>query len=780
MNLVRATFARASADLCAGFPLLERLVGESVLDGMVERLTPENRHRALRVDNRFERWIEYDPAWSRSDIWARRVAMGFDFATGAELEAAVSLKIALKCSDVPFDDGFLLAVGLLLDGRALTKLEAKRRLRSKHAVYAAAVERYAELHGVRAKTQEVHRPRELDDVMEDAPAEFQAVPGTCLDEGRGILFEKPPLPLTSRVGAAPPDRLRWLATLAILVHPLERNHEHVGLLVGVTDCMRSELGVGRAWDPDAVAGLMRRLLAREVTGRVDDIEMVRSYRKLRDLVLIYLEWQKPDPETVEGAFIHSLLPPALPPGMIDEEYGERDRLTVERLKARALSAGQVARRAKALQVSLHARFRQWDRLTNAATEAMDWVLAELAAGRPVELPLGVSDTWKVIRPDGTIAPCLKQRVDMEIVSEEGLLLEMAQATGWAPKVMEYMDAATKAQRPTGGRKVNTPKNYVDGKLHVPGGGGRLFARYVGTFPAGGPGDEFHPPFLVPLYENSVLVSSHQMDPARIDARDAMVAAHYLEPAAPGMPGLTWWVERKNEALPHLAMRHLGKPLMPMRELRLTLAYGTAIARLELMTGQRLGETMQARRGGGFGPQELPGGRVVDAMRGRPKGWTRDRWWVVDPHTMALLRRIRRWVVEIWYPGADLPTVGYGRPRRNATRMHCPAAQYLFQIGGRAADGEVLNRCLRIATLGIVNARAHDYRYAFAKLLSVKRGLRRLRAAALSHDGDGRSPMPEQYGDWDCDGLDDADAFVAEFQEEQLHGLLEGYLDACVA
>lgn len=168
------------------------------------------------------------------------------------------------------------------------------------------------------------------------------------------------------------------------------------------------------------------------------------------------------------------------------------------------------------------------------------------------------------------------------------------------------------------------------------------------------------------------------------------------------------------------------------------------------------------------------------MRGRPKGWTRDRWWVVDPHTMALLRRIRRWVVEMWYSGADLPTVGYGRPRRNATRMNCPPAQYLFQIGGKAADGEVLTRCLRIATLGIVNARAHDYRYAFAKLLSVKRGLRRLRAAALSHAGDDRSAMPEQYGDWDCEDLDDADAFVAEFQEEQLHGLLEGYLDACVA
>lgn len=598
--MIRATFAHAKRDLGAGIPLLERLVDERLLNGMGP-LTADNEHEAIRAGSRLARWIEYDPAWTRPDIWALRVAKGFDFATGADLEAAVRLKIAIGCADEPFDDGFLLAVGRLLGGRKLTKLEARKRLRSAHAVYSAAADRYAELHGIQARTQVAHPPRELDDVMEDAPGEFQTVPGTCLDEDRGILFEKPPLPLTSRVGGAPPDRLRWLATLAILVHPLERNQETIGLLVGVTECLRSELGPDRAWDQETVAGLMRALLSREVTGRVDDIEMVRSYRKLRDLVLVYFEWQKPDPDTVEGAFILSLLPPALPPGIIDGEYEERDRLTVDRLKARALSAGQVARRAKALQVSLHARFRQWDRLTNVATEAMDGVLAELDAGRSVQLPLGVSDTWKVIRPDGTIAPCLKQRVEMEIVSEDGLLLEMAEATGWSQKIQEYMDVAMKALRTVGGLDPNGKRVPVNGKLHVPGGGRRLFARYVGTFPAGDPDDEHYPPFLVPLYEDSVLVPSHHMDPARIDTRDAVVAKHYLEPAPPGMPGLTWWVDSRNRGLPHLALRHLGKPLMPMRELRLALAYGTAVARLELMTGQRLGETMQARRGGGFGP-----------------------------------------------------------------------------------------------------------------------------------------------------------------------------------
>lgn len=767
MTVRRGTFQQACIDLRMSTITAKRLVRERVLDGQAE-------------GPRRDRWVEYDPTWSRLDLWRQRVGRGFEFAGDADVEEVVKLKIALDCADEPFDDAFLLALGRLRAGREFGKDESKRRLRGTHPVWKHAAERYAELHGAVVQQQTRHPPLELDEIMEDAPVEFQSVPGTCLWSGRGILFERPDLDQTSRVGAMPADRLRWLATLAILIDPKEKGRPNrIHKLLRVIEWLRDELGPERAFDPAAVEPLMRGMVAREATGRVDDLARTDSYVELRELILAYLEWQTPDPETGAGAFLHSLLPPELPPDLRSDAYAERERVTVARLAARALTAGQVALRARGLLVSLHARFRQWDRLTNRALHAMADVRRRWEAGEDVALPVGVSDTWKVIRPDGTIVKGLRQRVDIEIVSEEQALVEAAEACGWEQSVEMYMRSEVLMRAPK--RLVRKRKREYapikDGKLCVSGADRRLFVRYVGTSPAGDDDDEHHPPFLIPLYENSVLVSSHRMRPERLAMRDRIIDENHLEIQPPGMPGLTWWTGHKNEALPHILLSLGGVLLLPMAELRLALAYGTAVARMELLSGMRIGETMQAREGGAFTERPLSNGRLVPTMRGRPKGWQRDRLWVIDRQTMALLRSIKDWVVAIWYADiGGLPFVEYGVPAKNVTRINCPRARYLFQFGGKAATNRELNRCLRIATLGIVHARSHDYRYAFGKLLALRKGLRRHRAAAMSHDPDSASGMPELYGDWDFEGLGAADDFVAEYQLEQLHAHLEGLID----
>lgn len=749
-----------------GTPMAKRLVREQTLNGVVD-------------GRRRDRWIEYDPDWSRPDIWGQRVAKGFDFASDAEVERVVKLKIALRCGGVPFDDGFLLAFGRLRNGRRLDGVEARRRLRGEPRVYSIAAKRYAELHGGAARERMAFSPLELDEIIEEAPEPLRSLPGTCLSSARGILFEKPDLGQTSRVGAMPTDRLRWLATFAILVDPVERNKlRRIDRLLTLVDWMREELGPARAFEGAAVETLMRATLDPMHPKWADGLDKANSYLELRDLVAVYIEWQRPDPASELGAFTKELLLPDLSPDIRRLIGDGRYQLSARQLAARALTAGQVARRARQLLVSLHARFRQWDRLTERVESAIKEIGEKLDAGEAVDLPMGVSDDWKVMRPDGTIVTGLKQRVRLEIVSEEQALIEAAGACGWDPSIGIYMHADALAQAP-GRLQRKTKREWAPiktGPLHVPGWERRLFVRYVETCPTQNSDDEHHPPFLVPLYENSVLVSSMQMRADRLDVREAIVAENFLEPQPQAMQGLTWWTGRKNEKLPHLLLSRGGILLLPMSELRLALAYGIAVARMELLSGMRIGEIMQARLGAAIVEEPLSDGRIVITMRGRPKGWHRDRKWVIDRHTGALLRRIRKWVMQAWYADLDtLPFVAYGVPKKNETKVQCPRAQYLFQFAGYAATNREMNRCLRIATLGIVHARSHDYRYAFGKLLALRGGLRRHRAAAMSHDPR-TSHMPERYGDWDCEGLDAADEFVADFQAAQLHEHLEDLID----
>jgi hypothetical protein len=228
-------------------------------------------------------------------------------------------------------------------------------------------------------------------------------------------------------------------------------------------------------------------------------------------------------------------------------------------------------------------------------------------------------------------------------------------------------------------------------------------------------------------------------------------------------------------LAHFLLRYTGQVLLPLKQIRLMLAYGAAVARLELMAGLRIGETMQARHGNCFTSEPL-GERTVAAMRGRPKGWTRDRMWVVDGRTMALIREIKDWVIENWFADLGvLPIVDYGERKKNKVSLQCPPARYLFQTAGGAAKNEVLNLCLRVATLGMPHARAHDYRFAFGKLLRVRKASRRQRARALSHDEG--SSMIDHYGEWDCQGLDEDDLIVAQYQDDLEREQLERMIDA---
>lgn len=766
MGTVRTSISKAGLALGIEPSSVVRLIEAGGLDGDVE-----------------ERTVECDLTWSRRDLWQRLVSNGYEFGDETEVTEVVELKRMLNVQDELWDDQFLTALVEVRGRQRLLGSEARTLLRGPDEVRKVAVARYGELAAKACATGKAiyYPPMEIEEVLEDLPEEMYALPGTCLDPHRSILFERPEPSLAGRVGAMPSGHLKSVATLVLLAHPT-----HGGLrgrlpaILALLERLVEWLGRGKISDVKAMGRFLSEN-ADKVADREGALATVNSYYAIRELIEIYLEWQKPDPQTKRGKFLLSLLPAPLPVELKKLLWSEREKITVEALKARAISAGEVARRASDRLVCLEARLRQCDRLNRVVDQRIARIEKDFAAGKQVRFPVRVSDAWRVVRPDGTVAPGLRQMVSLEIVQEDTQWLEATKASGWDRNVEVYLDGATRASSPLRTGPTKRVRDYappVDGRYFQPGGDRRLFVRYVDTKPVKEDGDEHHPPFWVELYAKSALVTSRHMSREQVRERRAFVDRVGLERGLKAMMGLSWWPERNNHNLAHYILRYTGRVLLPLRSIRLMLAYGTAIARMELMSGTRIGETMQARQGGCFKEVEVKG-QMRPTMRGRPKGWSRDRLWIIDPHTMELLKRIKQWAIEMWYADlGELPIVAYGERNKNLLTVQCPPAKYLFQVGGRAAKNEILNRCLRVATLGLPHAKSHDYRYAFGKLLAIRKATKRQRARAMSHEED--SGMVEQYGDWDCEGLEDDDFIVAELQnalqQEILDKLLDGGLD----
>ena len=765
MTWVRTNLWRAQQSLGIANATLKKLVEDRVLPGDID--APAR-----------ERWIEYDDGWTAADIWMWHCSKGFDFRDPEDVTVLVKTKQRLGCSSEPWSDAVLEALVELRDGEPMIKRGAVKIFGHPQPISKAACDRYNELAGAAVRRNEVHEPVELEELIDGAPEALRVLKGSCLDPDRGILFEAPEATAMARVGAMEHGHPRWVATLAILVHPTHggASARLPGVLATI-ERIAAHLGGGSFADGAAVERVMRTILRESRDGASADLEVVTSYLRLRSLISAWIDWQQPDPETEDGEFLRTLLPADLPADMKAAAWEESQRISVDALKARALNAGEVARRAGQRLLCVDGRLRQWERLTAVIDTEMVRIEAELEAGRPVAFPVRVSDTFRVVRPDGSVAPRLRQTIRMEIFAEDMLWHRTAVGSGWSRQIDTYLSADMKARSPAriaaherGGQRAG-----VDGMAHRPGGDRRLFVVYAGTDPARHPDDEHHPPHMVGVYSVSALIESSNLSPEMARARRAFVTETGLPIHPRTMMGLTWWPGRAGQALPHLLLRHTGQLMLPYRQIRLLLAYGCAVARLELMSGLRIGETMQARHGSCFSNRPLKD-RIVATMRGRPKGWPRDRLWVIDKITMGLIKRIKGWAIENWYADLGvLPFVAYGEPRKNREREQCPPARYLFQLHGRAADSRELNFCLQIATLGLPHAKAHDYRYAFAKLLRIRSASRRARAKALSHELG--SAMVDRYGDWECGGLDDDDAVVKELQDQLTREMLEELIDA---
>lgn len=765
MTWVRSHLPRASADL----GIARATIGKCVTDGTLHG----------ELDTPTSGWVEYDDEWDARGIWDHVCSLGFSFEQPEDVDKVVTIKQRMRCTALPWPDNFLIALVEMRDGAGLTKVEGMRLLGGPFQVAKAACERYAELAGSRVQSLVYHDPMELEDLLDEAPEPLTTLKGTCVDVDYGIVFEAPDPRLMGRVGAMRPGPLRWLSTLAILIHP-----QHGGLaqrlpaILGMVERLAIALGGGSVQDAALIEGIMRKALEVE-DGDRPDVTTVAHYLELRELVVAWFDWQPADPETEDGQFLLSLLPADLPPDLRARYWEEKLRISADVLRGRALSAAEVARRAGERLVCGDARLRQWERLTRVIDVEMARIETDFARGREVRFPVRVSDTFRVVRPDGSLVPKLRQIVRMEIVTEDMLWLEAAEGSGWSKQVDSYISSEMASRSPARAvaraRRKSLPPP-PDGPFHKPGGDRRLYVVYAGTDPAGHRDDEHHPPHLVGLYAVSALVESMNISPETSRRRRALIAETGLPATPKTLTGLTWWpFGEVSQAMPHIILRHTGRIMLPYKQLRLMLGYGCAVARLELMSGLRIGETMQARHGSCFANRSLKD-RVVATMRGRPKGWPRDRLWVIDKVTMALLKRIKGWVVENWYADlGTLPFVEYGGKRRNAEQEHCTPARYLFQLFHRAANSHELNMCLRITMLGQPHAKAHDYRYAFAKLLSIRRASRRARARALSH-GEG-SPMVERYGEWECEALDGDDGVVAELQDQLAREMLEAMIDA---
>lgn len=767
LSLVKSSFARAGRDLGISRASVVRLFRAGGLTGELDSVPAES-------------WVEYDPKWSSKDLWHQFAGQGYEFPDECDVDDVIKIKRMLVVQDEPWCDVFLTALVSVRERRTLLAKDARRLLRGPENVRAAAVKRYAEIADTVEATGAGHfyPPIELDELMEEAPEELQALAGTCRDPQRGVLFEKPNANLIARVGAMPLGHARWLATFVIIVHPTHGGlNRRIPKILAMIQKLSNEIGDGSFCDADLMNEIIGEMIAKSAEQGGSGLSTVHSYYELRELVIAYIDWQSFAPDSDEHGFILSLLPAQLSPALRKLVLNERERVSVASLKARAISAGEVARRAAQRLVCLHARLQQIDRLARVYDSEVTKIEKAWAARKDVRFPVGISDTYHVIRPNGVVVPGLRQTVSFEIVTEEMLWLECAKASDWDKSVELYLCAETLATSPRRSGEAWVAGRYAapkDGLCYVPGGDRRLFVRYAGTAPAARADDEHHAPFLVEVYAQSALVVSRHMSREQVQARRDYVDRVGRERAPKAMNGLTWWTERTQQNLSHFVLRHTCRVLLPLKQIRLTLAYGCAVARLELMSGLRIGETMQARHGGCF--KEAPlGERMVATMRGRPKGWTRDKLWIVDKPTMKLLRQIKDWVIENWFADIGaLPIVEYGERNKNQTRLQCPPARYLFQTGGRAATNEVLNRCLGIATLGMPHARSHDYRFAFGKLLRIRKATNRQRARALSHDEG--SSMVHLYGDWECEGLDEDDIVVALYQDDLEREQLERMID----
>lgn len=745
---------------------------------------PISMHRAVQakvflgfVDGApADRWVEYDPSWSRVEAWRAYCRRGFHFEDESEVVLVVEMKAMLGVQDQLWDDGFLQALWDVRGGRALKSLEANKVLRGPAEVKKDARGRYARLGGSVAQTITYFPPVDLEELLASSPEVFASLPGTCRDPDRGVIFERPDPEWIAQVSAMPDCHARWVATLAILAHPTHGGlSRRVPRLLSLLRAIAAQAGGGLLSDARLMAHVMRALIEAAAEGP-PTVALIRNYLELRDLVSVYLEWQAPSEEDEDGRFLNDLLPAELPDDLKAVFGAELDRVSVEALRRRALSAGEVTRRARQRVVCLEARLRQWSRLTDVAEEWMERIREAWRQGREPRLPLRISDTYRVVRPDGSLASDLRQTVSLEIVTEKGAWVDIAKASGWPGDVKQYLDAGTLATAPNA-RAVSSrwgSGERRDGRYYEAGSERRLFVRYVDTRPAGNPLDEHHEPYLVSLARVSALSPSVHLSPEKVKARTEMVDRLGLSRVAAAMSGLTSFVRDRDNALVNFALRYVGQIVLPMKEYRLLLAYGSIVARLELFSGMRIGETMQARHGGAFKERDLQG-RQVACMRGRPKGFRRDRLWVIDRYSMELIQATKGWVVEMWFADIGvLPIVDYGVPSKNRDEMQCPPARYLLQIMGHAASSHELNLCLRIATLGLPHAYAHDYRYAFAKLMRIRKATRRQRALAMSH-AEGSASV-ERYGDWECEEFDEAGAVVARLQDDLDREVLEMFID----
>lgn len=762
MGVEMISISRASIAIGIEPSSIERLIAAGGLEGDVAKRT-----------------VACDPDWTRLDLWRRFESSGYSFDDEAAVADIVRLKRMLNVQDEFWSDEFLQALVEVRGGRKLTAAEARTMLHGPENVRQAAVQRYDELAANTGSsgTANYYPPMSLDEVLEGIPDELQELPGTCLDPERGILFERPDPALLGRVGAMPSGSLKFVAFLVLLLHPtLGGLRGRVPAILALLERLAGWLGRGRISDPKAMGRFFAENVDR-ITDREGALATINSYQGMRELIEVYLEWQNFDAESRRGKFLLSLLPSPLTVEHKRLLWSQREKITLETLKARAVTAGEVARRASERLVCLEARLRQCDRLMRVVQQSIAKIERKLAEGKPIKFPVRVSDTWRVVRPDGTVAPGLRQTVSLEIVQEDALWLETTEASGWDRNIEAYLSAEVRARSPLRTGPSRPVRDYgppADGRYYEPGQKRRLFVRYVDTTPVRNVSDEHHPPYWVEVYAKSALVVSRHMSPNQLRERQVYVDRVGLDRAPKAMMGLSWWPKRSNHNLAHYVLRYTGRVVLPLESIRLMLAYGTAIARMELMSGTRIGETMQARQGGCFKEVEVKGKRRP-TMRGRPKGWSRDRLWIIDPETMKLLRHIKQWVITMWYAElGQLPIVEYGEKNKNLQEVQCPPAKYLFQIGGVAAKNEVLNRCLRVATLGLPHANSHDYRYAFGKLLAIRNATRRQRARAMSHDED--SGMVEQYGDWDCEGLEDGDSIIAELQDELQQKVLDKLID----
>lgn len=701
-------------------------------DGAMRLIAREVSIPEFRVLVSRRRWteVEYDDAiTSRGDLWDAICRHGWADADGVvDMIRYRNLRrsLATRAHAVPED---VIRAELKQNGPNLLSVRASNAFGGDPAAtrvavaYAASIEGRTAVQSARPKRPKPISPEEFASLHCPLLAEL---PDSCLHRGHRKTFPAPEGSWLGRAAASShPDSVALLGLLALVG---ETAMSRISLKENVCLFERLEVQAGGAslCEPRVLAGAMHDLIVGGAFSLTDKGKL-RALLNYRLAKASLLEWFDGLEAGVRERYRHLLLPDLptdvagwMPPD--DDEVEAEDGLSrAERVTMRGEKVEAEARevslnRAEILS-KVELRWAEHAQMELVVDDARREVEGKIARGEKVALPLRVAVSFRVVRPDATLADGTQCHL-FEIDTAANLLRRVAAKTH-VVAIDKRLSAKDRAAK-DGGRATK------DGVYHDPEDERRVRVVYVRTIPLSG--GEHHPPFWERLFRTSAL-QRHQWLTPQMEKEGRSIAHALRMDEWLGEPGFLKFERKADAQLSAFCNQHLGLLVLPFEEFGHALAIGRALLRTELLGGLRIGEGLQARDDPGAFRAAKRGGRIVYYLSVILKGKVL-KSKPLDPVTMASWTDVHRRVLNRWFDGREvrLPLLEYYDPKRK----ECRPAGYLARGPSRTVGNRSGNAFIRVLTVDIVDANSHAYKSGFGTMIAEAGATPLQSNAALNH------------------------------------------------